>query len=203
MNLEIGYLPKKYFNRLPSDGGYPFYVSKNVKYALNIGPMYYPDIPDEQLVLFKESLSSYPFYYFFELGHEDEIYPEIHQNLIATEIVLEKVRQCPTNDFFLVTINNREQLLQFLPCMFWQHNFNMSTLWSNNKHAFIFEEKTWEYNEIRDTVCLKFDQPTSIFWLGHDFMGTDIFSNEEKFSSIEQTIHLFPDFITIEIVEFE
>ncbi|MFF3099794.1 hypothetical protein [Viridibacillus arvi] len=202
MNLEIGYLPKKYINTLPSGGGYPFYVSKNVKYALNIGPMYYPEMPDEQLVLFKESLSSYPFYYLFELCHEHKIDQEINHDLIAGGIILEKVHQCPTSDFFLVTIKNREQLLHFLPSMFLQHNFNTSTLWSNNKQAFTFEEKTWKYSEIKDTACIQFDQPTSVFWLGHDFMGTDIFSNEGKFSSIEQTIHLLPDFITVEIVEF-
>jgi len=66
---------------------------------------------------------------------------------------------------------------------------------------FIFMNATTIIATIVHEVA-KVPKPTSGFWLGHDFTGKDIFSNEEKFSRIEQTIPLLPDFITVEIIEF-
>jgi len=202
MKLEVGYLPEKYYNKPPFYGGNPFHVSKNIKYALNIGPMYFPELPNEQLVQFTESLSNYPIYYLIEMYHDVDIYDELQQELLEKQIIFEKIHPSQTSDFFIVTIKNREELTYFIPNMIWQHNYIMSTFWSNNKQTFKFEEKTWEYDEIRDTVCLQFDQPTTVFWLGHDFLGTDLYSNERRFSSFEQVLKLLPDFVTLEIVEF-
>lgn len=164
--------------------------------------MYFPELPNDQLVQFTESLSNYPIYYLIEMYHEVVIYDELQQELLENQMIFEKIYSSQTSDFFIVTIKNREELTYFIPNMIWQHNHTMSTFWSNNKQAFKFEEKAWKFDEIRVTVCLQFAQPTTVFWLGHDFLGTDLYSNEKSFSSFEQVLKLLPDFVTLEIVEF-
>lgn len=36
MNLEIGYLPRKYYEYEPSTGGYQFFINEGIQSAVNI-----------------------------------------------------------------------------------------------------------------------------------------------------------------------
>ncbi|MFJ8090234.1 hypothetical protein ACIQ7N_18805 [Lysinibacillus sp. NPDC095746] len=206
MDLTIGFLPKKYFSKSPSShGGYPFFVSERLLYSLNIGEMYYPEIPDKQLIAFTESLAPYPLYYLFELNDEDD-YKTVQQMLVENDIIFETLYTSPKSTFLLTTIHDSEELAHLIPTLIWQHNYNMSTFWSPHKHAFTIEKKTWNYGkyvELNDTVCINFNQPTTVFWLGHDFHGTDIYSNEGKFTKLGDVQQLLPTFIKTEIIEFE
>lgn len=203
MNLTIGFLPKQYFIDGPSTGSYPFFLSEKLLYALNIGEMYYPRIPNEQLVLFTESLAQYPLYYLFEVrGHAVE---ETEQQLSKDKLAYEVFYSTLESSYLLVTVFNRSELALLMPTLIWQHNDCMSTFWSPHKHAFTIEKKTWaarKYPEFRDTICINFNQPTTVFWFGHDFHGTDIFSNEEKYAKLEDVRKRLPSFIKTEVIEF-
>lgn len=204
MDLTIGFLPKKYFSKSPSHYGYPFFVSERLLYALNIGEMYYPAIPDEQLIAFTESLAPYPLYYLFEINDGGD-YKVVQLMLVENDITFEKLYTSPKSTFLLINIHDSEELAHLIPILIWQHNYNMSTFWSPHSHAFTIEKKKWGYGkyvELNDTVCINFNQPTTVFWLGHDFQGTDIYSNEEKFSKLEDVQQLLPAFIKTEIIEF-
>lgn len=203
MDLTIGFLPKKYFIDGPSTGLYPFFVSEKLLYALSIGEMYYPGIPDEQLVLFAESLAQYPLYYLFEA--RESAFEEIEQQLSKDKLTFEVFHSTLESSYLLVTVFNRAELALLMPTLIWQHNDCMSTFWSPHKHAFTIEKKTWdakEYPEIFNTICINFNQPTTAFWFGHDFHGTKIFSNEEKYAKLEDVQKRLPSFIKTEVIEF-
>lgn len=204
MDLTIGFLPEKYYINALSSGSYPFFLSEKLLYALNIGEMYYPEIPEEQLVLFTESLTQYPIYYLFVVTERD-ILKDVEQQLNESKLSFEVFYSSVESTYLLITVFNRMELALLIPTLIWQHNYNMSTLWSSHKHAFTIEKKTWDagkYAEINDTICINFNQPTTVFWLGHDFHGTDIFSNEEKFAKLDDVQKRLPSFIKTEIIEF-
>lgn len=203
MNLTIGFLPKKYFIDGPTTSGYPFFVSEKLLYALNIGEMYYPCIPDEQLVLFTESLAQYPLYYLFKVSERD--IEETEQQLSKNKLTFEVFYSTLESSYLLVTVFNRAELALLIPTLIWQHNDYMSTFWSPHKYAFTIEKKTWdakEYPEVSDTICMNFSQPTTVFWFGHDFQGTDIFSNEEKYAKLEDVRKRLPSFIKTDVIGF-
>ncbi|MEY9978796.1 hypothetical protein [Lysinibacillus sp. RC79] len=209
MNLGIGFLPQKYYKSEPSTGGYNFFVHEGIQFAINIGEMYYPDYTEEQIAYFTESLAAFPLYYLFE-QREKEDSEELKKHLQDEHLPFEIWHQSKSSTFFLMTITNHQELLRLLPIMIWQHNYNMSSLWSNNKNAFTIENKTWDstyangkYKSIEETtICLNFNKPTTVFWLGYDFVGTDIFSNEQRFATLEGIQKLLSSFITTEIIEF-
>lgn len=207
VNLEIGFIPKKYYEKAPSTGGYNFFINDGINYAINIGDMYYPKYTEELLALFTTSLVPFPLYYLFE-QQESDFLQDLKQSLTADHLQFEVFSQTEQSTFLIVTISNHQELVRLIPTMIWQHNYNPSTLWSNHKNAFTIENKTWdlkaangEYSSIEKTICLNFTQPTTVFWLGHDFKGTDIFSNEDRFSNLENIQKLLPSFINTEIIE--
>lgn len=207
MNLEIGHLPKKYYENEPSTGGDHFFINEGIQSAINIGEMYYPSYPEEQLARFTESLMKFPLYYLFEQSDKEFIH-DLVKDLNEQELLYEIIYHSKERNFFFITIANHQELLLLLPIMIWQHVFHMNTLWSNNKNAFSIEKKLWDANDphfsssLEETVCLHFNGPTTIFHLGHDYAGTNIFSNEVQYLKLEDIQKRLPSFITTEIVEF-
>ncbi|MGF9976536.1 hypothetical protein ABE042_17505 [Viridibacillus arvi] len=208
MNLGIGFLPKKYYENEPSTGGYNFFINEGIQYAINIGEMYYPKCTEQQLALFTESLAPFPLYFLFEQNNKDFI-EELKQDLYDEQLSFKIFHQSKISTYFMITVSNHQELLRLIPIMIWQHNYNMSSLWSNRKNAFTIENKTWnmnrangKYASIEETICLNFNEPTTIFWFGHDFIGTDIFSNEERFANLDGIQKWIPPFIKTEIIEF-
>lgn len=207
MNLEIGHLPKKYYENAPSTGGYQFFVNEGIQSAINIGEMYYPDYSEEQLASFTVSLMEFPLYYLFEQSDKEFIH-DLQKNLNEQELLYEIIYRSKERNFFFITIANQQELLRLLPIMIWQHVYHMNTFWSNNKNAFSIEKKLWDSNHshfsssLEETVCLHFNGPTTICHLGYDYAGTDIFSNEVLYLKLEDIQKRLPSFITTEIVEF-
>lgn len=207
MNLEIGYLPKEYYENEPSTGGYHFFINEGIQSAVNIGYMYYPDYTEDQLASFTESLMTFPLYYLFEQSDKESINDlekRLHEQALSYDIIYRSKKR----HFFLITVSTHEELLRLLPIMIWQHVFHMNSLWSNNPNAFTIEKKLWDSNEaefassLEETVCLHFHGPTTIFCLGHDYAGTDIFSNEVQFATLEEIQKRLPSFITTNMIEF-
>lgn len=207
INLEIGNLPKKYYENAPSTGGYQFFVNEGIQSAINIGEMYYPDYSEEQLASFTESLMTFPLYYLFEQSENEDI-NELEIQLSAQKLTHEIFYHSKKRSFFFITITTQQELLRLLPIMIWQHVFHMNTFWSNNKNAFSIEQKLWDSNHshfsssLEETVCLHFNGPTTICHLGYDYAGTDIFSNEVQYFKLEDIQKRLPSFITTEIVEY-
>ncbi|MBK3496786.1 hypothetical protein JFL43_18360 [Viridibacillus sp. YIM B01967] len=208
MNLGIGFLPKKYYANAPSTGGYNFFIKEGIQYAINIGKMYYPDYTDEQLALFTESLAPFPLYYLFEQS-DRKIIKVIKQQLHDAQLPFEVFYQSKNSTYLMITITNHQELIHLIPIMIWQHNYNMSSFWSNRKDTFTIESKIWDAKRtdgidasIEDTLCIHFNEPTTAFLFSHDFKGTDIFSNENHFSTLEDVQKLLPSFIKINIIEY-
>lgn len=208
MNLEIGYLPKKYYENEPSTGGYHFFINEGIQSAVNIGDMYYPDYTEKQLTSFTESLMTFPLYYLFEQSDNEDI-NELEKRLNEQKFSYEIIYRSKKRSFFFITIANQQELLCLLPILIWQHVYHMNTLWSNNKNAFSIEKKLWDSNDshfsssLEETVCLHFNGPTTVCHLGHDYAGTSIFSNEVQFMTLEEIQKRLPSFITTEIIEFD
>jgi len=208
MNSDIGFLPKKYYENAPSTGGYNFFINEGIQYAINIGEMYYPDYTDEQLALFTESLAPFPLYYLIE--HRDgKIIAEMKKELHDAQLPFELFYQSKNSTYLMITVTNHQELMCLIPILIWQHNYNMSSLWSNRKDTFMIESKIWDAKcadgidaSIEETICILFDEPTTVFLFSHDFKGTDIFSNENRFSTLEGVQKLLPSFIKTEIIEF-
>ena len=208
MNLEIGFLPKKYYENAPSTGGYNFFINEGIQYAINIGEMYYPDYTDEQLALFTESLTPFPIYYLFEQS-DRKIIEEIKQKLHDAQLPFEVFYQSKNSTYLMITVINHQELIRLIPIMIWQHNYNMNSIWSNRKDTFTIESKIWDAKRadgigtsIKETICIHFNEPTTVFLFSHDFKGTDIFSNENRFSTLEDIQKLLPSFIKTDIIEF-
>lgn len=208
MNLEIGFLPKKYYENTPSTGGYHFFINEGIQYAINIGEMYYPDYTDEQLALFTESLAPFPLYYLFEQSNR-KIIEEIKQELHNAQLPFEIFYQSKKSTYLLITVINHQELMRLIPIMIWQHNYNMSSIWSNRKDTFMIEIKVWDAKRtvginasIEETICIYFNERTTAFLFSHDFKSTDIFSNENRFSTLEDIQKLLPSFIKTDIIEF-
>lgn len=208
MNLGIGFLPKKYYENEPSTGGYQFFINEGIQYAINIGEMYYPDYTDEQLALFTESLAPFPLYYLFKQSNK-EIIEEILQELHDAQLPFEVFYQSKKSTYLMITIINHQELMRLIPIMIWQHNYSMSSIWSNRKDMFMIESKIWDAKRtdginasIEETICIYFNEPTTAFLFSDDFKGTDIFSNENRFSTLENVQKLLPSFIKTDIIEF-
>lgn len=109
----------------------------------------------------------------------------------------------------MITVINHQELMRLIPIMIWQHNYNMSSIWSNRKDTFMIEIKVWDAKRtvginasIEETICIYFNERTTAFLFSHDFKGTDIFSNENRFSTLEDIQKLLPSFIKTDIIEF-
>ncbi|WP_336635887.1 hypothetical protein [Lysinibacillus fusiformis] len=209
MNLEIGFLPKNYYENAPSTGRYHFFINEGIQYAIHIGEMYYPDYTEEQLALFTESLAPFPLYYLFKQS-DRKVTEELKQRLHDVQLHFEVFYQSKNSTYLMMTVLNRQELLRLIPIMIWQHNDNMSTFWSNRKNTFTIESKIWDAKRTdgmnatkEETICIHFNEPTTTFLFSHDFIGTDIFSNENRFSTLENVQKLLPSFIKTDISEFE
>lgn len=152
MNLGIGFLLKKYYENEPSTGGYQFFINEGIQYAINIGEMYYPDYTDEQLALFTESLAPFPLYYLFRQSNR-EIIEEIIQELHDAQLPFEVFYQSKKSTYLMITIINHQELMRLIPIMIWQHNYSMSSIWSNRKDMFMIESKIWDAKTYRWDKC--------------------------------------------------
>ena len=141
----------------------------------------------------------------FCITQRESAFEEIEQQLSKDKLTFEVFHSTLESSYLLVIVFNRADLALLMPTLIWQHNDCMSTFWSPHKHAFTIEKKIWdakEYPKISDTICINFNQPTTAFWFGHDFHGTDIFSNEEKYAKLEDVQKRLPSFIKTEVIEF-
>lgn len=70
----------------------------------------------------------------------------------------------------MITIINHQELMRLIPIMIWQHNYNMSSIWSNRKDTFMIESKIRDAKRtsginasIEETICIHFNEPTTAF----------------------------------------
>lgn len=107
----------------------------------------------------------------------------------------------------LVTeVQNEKQFREIFPFYITLGSGNDLVLWSTNKDVFSVEQRQWKGNlagKIADTVVVKVETDTNIFWIGYDGDNIAVISNNSIFSTYENIITTFPEFVIPKLCEYE
>lgn len=68
MNVDIGYLPKSYYDEKPDAGGhFPFALEGNTAYVFSLSGFYLPKCYDNLLPSWMENIKGFPVYFCCEI----------------------------------------------------------------------------------------------------------------------------------------
>lgn len=76
---------------------------------------------------------------------------------------------------------------------------NELVVWSSNKNGFSLDKREWIGNlegDIRETLIVKMEADSSVFWIGYDGDSIIIISNQLQFSTYEKIAQTFPKFVS-------
>ncbi|MGG0789869.1 hypothetical protein ABE132_14425 [Peribacillus simplex] len=110
-----------------------------------------------------------------------------------------------TLQIFVSEIENEKQLKAIFTFYISLGASNESVVWSSNKNVFSLEKREWTGNfegDIRETVIVKMEADTSIFWIGYDGHSIATVSNQPQFSTYEKITQTFPEFVTPKLYEY-
>ncbi len=111
-----------------------------------------------------------------------------------------------TNRYVVTEIENEKQFQEIFPFYITLGSGNDLVLWSTNKDVFSVEQREWKGNwegKVAETVVVKVEVDTSIFWIGYDGDYIAVISNQSNFSTYEKIIKTFPDFVFPKLCEYE
>lgn len=207
MNLEIGYLPKKYYSQnQPNAGGFfPFVVEGDIKYVVDFSFGELDDKRDDFIEKWMKNLSVLPLYFcveIFDFDREDfELY--CHDLNISYEYMGEKSETIVC----LSKIENEKQLQKMLPFLVGAGlALNSLIVWSENKNKFRMNKREWAGNlkgSIQNAVIVNMEVDSTVFWLSYDGDGIMAISNERRFQTEEEVIKNLPEFVVPSFIEFE
>ena len=83
---------------------------------------------------------------------------------------------------------------------------NEIVLWSTNKDIFSVEQRELKVNwkgKVTETIVVKIEDNTNIFWIGYDGDNIAALSNNLEFSAYERICRTLPDFIKPTQYEYE
>ena len=204
MNIEVGYFPKSYYSSKPKDGGYfPFALDGETKYVFNITGFYLPECTDEFLPLWMTTIQAFPIYFCSEIFDFWE--EEFEQLCNASNIQYSCIGSDKERSTFISEIKNAEQLKVLFPFYINLGASNELVVWSSHKNVFSIEKREWRgkwAGDIRETVVVKMEADTSLFWIGYDGDSIVTVSNQAQFSTYEKIAQTFPEFVTPKLCEY-
>ncbi|WP_044640045.1 hypothetical protein [Risungbinella massiliensis] len=196
MDIEIGYIPKHYFNLNPDSGGYfPFAIDGNPQYVFSMDGFYLPESDENFLPLWMEQIEAFPIYFCSEIPlYWKEDYEELcNKSNIEYKYLL-------TNHKLIVSvtdIENINQLREILPIFLSIGSSNDLVVWST-QDVFRVEKRPWQgilEGKIRDSVVVKIDKDVCVFWIGYDGDSIVVLTNNTKFSTYENICNTLPEII--------
>lgn len=197
MNIEVGYLAKSYYSSKPNASGYfPFALNGETHYVFDISGFYLPECNEEFIPLWMKHVQAYPLYVCAEILHFWQ--EDFEQHCNASNIQYNCISSDKERSIFISKINNEEQFKVIFPFYVGLGSMNELVVWSSNKNVFSIEKREWIKNfkgDILDTVVVKMEADTTVFWIGYDGNSIATISNQLQFSSYEKITQTFPAFV--------
>jgi hypothetical protein len=205
MEIEVGYLPMRYYESNPDAGGFfPFAFEGTAPYVLALDGFYLPKCDANFLPLWMENIKAFPLYFCAEIP---SYWKEDFENTCKKFNIKHRYLTNKYERSVLVTeIQNEKQFREVFPFYITLGSGNDLVLWSTNKDVFSVEHRQWKGNlagEIADTVVVNVETDANIFWIGYDGDNIAVISNNSIFSTYENIIRTFPEFVTPKLCEYE
>lgn len=204
MNIEVGYFPKSYYSSKPNAGGFfPFALEGETNYVFDSSVFYLPECPDEFIPLWMNNVKAFPIYFCSEILHFWQ--EEFEEECNASNIQYSRISSHKKRSIFISEIENEEQLNAILPFYLRLGTSNELVVWSSNKNVFSVDKREWIGNfkgDIRETVIVKMEADSSVFWIGYDGDSIVTISNQLQFSTYEKIVQTFPHFVSPKQCEF-
>jgi hypothetical protein len=204
MDIEVGYLPKRYYDSNPDAGGFfPFAFEGTTPYVLSLEGFSLPQVTERFLPIWLLNIHAFPLYFCAVVPSywKEEFEHKCKEFNISTESIVINVE----HSVFITEIENKKQFRQIFPFYIRLGSGNDLVVWSTTKDVFRIEPRKWRGNwqgKIAETVVAKLEADTSIFWIGYDGDSIAVISNQSNFSTYEKVIKTFPDFVVPKPIEF-
>lgn len=197
MDIEIGYFPKHYFSEEPDAGGsFPFAIEGAASYVFDVSNFYLPECDENFLLFWMENIKAFPIYFCAEFS---SFWKEVYETACKEANVSYKyLFQRHRLSIAVTEVQNREQFQKLLPIFISMGSSNEIVLWSKNKDVFSVEQRKWKGNwegKVTETIIVKINANTSIFWIGYDGDNIAVLSNNLEFSTYKNICRTLPDFI--------
>ncbi|MBM7584614.1 hypothetical protein JOC86_001151 [Bacillus pakistanensis] len=205
MDIEVGYLPKRYYDSNPDAGGFfPFTLEGTTPYVFSIDGFYLPELDENFLPLWMRNIKAFPLYFCAEVP--TYLKYEIEHKCQEFNIGYRYLTNKYDRSVIVTAIQNEKQFKEIFPFYITLGSGNDLVLWSTNKDVFRLEQREWKGNwegKVVETVVVKVEVDTSIFWIGYDGENIAVISNQLNFSTYEKIIRTFPIFVVPKLCEYE
>lgn len=205
VNIEVGYLPKSYYDRNPSiEGFFPFALEGEVPYVFSIGDFYLPECDERFLPLWMKNIQAYPLYVYAEVPFYWQ--EEFEHFCKVQSIPYRYLGRTNERLMALAEVKTQEQFQQIVPFYITLGSGNDVVLWSNKQDAFRVEPREWKglrEGAVKETLVVSVEADTSVFWIGHDANDITVLSTHSYFSTYEKISETFPDFVIATPCEYE
>ncbi|MGM0867372.1 MAG: hypothetical protein ACQEWF_22135 [Bacillota bacterium] len=205
MDIEVGYLPKRYYDSNPDAGGFfPFALEGTTPYVFSMDGFYLPECDEHFLPLWMRNIKAFPLYFCAEVP--SYLKDQIEHNCQEFNIDYRYLTNKYDRSVIITVIQNEKQFKEIFPFYITLGSGNDLVLWSTNKDVFRLEQRGWKGNwegKVAETVVVKVEVDTSIFWIGYDGDNIAVISNQSNFSTYEKIIRTFPDFVVPKLCEYE
>jgi hypothetical protein len=205
MEIEVGYLPKRYYDSNPDAGGFfPFAFEDTAPYVFSLDGFYLPDCDENFLSLWMDNIKAFPLYFCADIpSYWKEDFEHICKKFnISYRYLTNKYER----SVIVTEIQNKNHFREIFPFYITLGSGNDLVLWSTNKDVFRVEQRQWKGNlagHIADTVVVKLETDINIFWIGYDGDNIAVISNNLIFSTYENIIRTFPEFVIPKLCEYE
>lgn len=198
VKVDVGYFPTSYYGPKPDASGFfPFALNGETNYVFAISEFDLRECGNELVPSWMTHAKAFPIYVCAKVLDFWE--DEFEQHCSASNIQSDCIGRGKDYSFFVSEIENETQLKAIFPYYIMLSIANELVVWSSKKNVFSLEKPEWTgevyKGVIRKTVVVTMEADTSIFWIGHDGDFIAVISNQSTFSTYEQTIQTFPDFV--------
>lgn len=206
MDIEVGYLPKRYYDSDPDMGGFfPFAFEDTTPYVLSLD-FYLPECDERFLPLWMRSIQAFPLYFCAKVpAYLNKEFKQTCKEFAISYRYLTNKENKDEGSVLVAEIQNEKQFQGVFPLYITLGSGNDLVVWSTTKDVFTMEPRKWRGDwekKMEETVVAKSEANTSIFWIGYDGDSIAVISNQSNFSTYEEVIKTFPDFVVPKPIEF-
>lgn len=206
MDVEVGYLPKNYYDTNPDvEGIFPFAFEGMTPYIFSLEGIYLPDCDKNFLQMWMRNIQAFPLYFCAEIPFYNQ--DEFEYTCKEFNINYRSIANRDEHTVIVTEIKNEKQFQGISPFFSRIGTEGELVLWSTHKDVFSVEPRAWNGNwgdggKVVETVVVKVANETSVFHIGHDGNFIAVISNQQNFSTYEKVIKTFPDFVVPKLIEF-
>jgi hypothetical protein len=205
LNIDVGYLPKHYYDEMPDAGGFfPFAYEGSASYVFTLDDHYLPDCDENFLPVWMENLKAFPLYFCAEFP--SFWVEEYIENCKEFNIPYRFMSEQAESSLIITEVKDENQFRAIFPFYITLSTASFLVLWSTQKDVFRIEEREWKGNlegKVVETVVAKLENHISLFWIGYDGDNIAVLSNHPQFSTYEKLIATFPGFVVPIQCEYE